>query len=169
MNNVNEKWNQRKPKGYPPPGHTCSFSVLPLTLPGNGRGQPCLHPSPSVSISLALVCFSKLLYCPLVATWLWVTFTPTLHLIKQTLYRHIQITVTGSQFLCRHRQTAEYTPACFLASKIPLRAITGPDKMGPKVVAEPLFLSTNRKNSTSTAHQKLTISENIFFTELFPV
>lgn len=45
-------------KGYPTPGYTYGPAVLPLTLLGDSRGQPCIHPSPSVSISLHQFCAS---------------------------------------------------------------------------------------------------------------
>lgn len=92
-----------KSKSLPNPmGHTYGPAVLPLTL--RVRKQRSAT-SPSISISRAPVYSSQLLYCPLMAIWLWVTFTPTLHLIKQTHHRHVQITVTGCQCLCRRRET----------------------------------------------------------------
>lgn len=99
-----------KPKGYPTPGCTYGPAVLPLTLLGDSRGQPCIHPSPSVSLRPAPAYLSQLLYCPLMATWLWVTFPATLHLINQTHLRHIEITVTGCQCQYRRTQTSEWTP-----------------------------------------------------------
>lgn len=104
-----------KHKGYPNPGYTHGPAVLLLTLQGISWDQPCLHPSPSVPIHLTPVYLSQLLYCPLLATWLWATFTPS------------QIPVTGTD--TDRRSNSKLLILLASDNKILLTTVSGPDIM----------------------------------------
>lgn len=149
----NEEMGQEliKPEGYPTPGRRVGLV---------SRCWPCrsvaeVSVSPSISISYASACSSQLLYCPLVATWLWLTFTPALHLIKWTHPVHGD-RLSGSGQTQTHCWT--HSSCVFWASKMPLTVITGPDKAlhNNGAVAEPLLLSSKKER-----HKCNTVKKNM--------